>query len=238
MSENSKHRSCKYKTVVSPVEGIGKKRQWIMEHARALGYKTVIMIDDDVFGWFIRKSPKAFNLRKATIDEIETNIFQRMRDLTDEYPMVGVSPRSGNNRFFPNTQVECARQWVIHAINVRQFFKLGIRFDRLQCMEDFDVVLQFLTKGYPNVLLTDVAWDTKSGEKGGCSIFRTNEVQTKAAEGLHKLYPDFVKVVSKTSKSAWDNMKTRTDVIVQWKKSYARGRTIRYGRESLTKMFR
>jgi hypothetical protein len=67
----------------------------------------------------------------------------------------------------------------------------------------------------------DWAWNQRgSGAVGGCSGYRNNEVQTEAANELHRLFPDFVTVVTKKSKSSWQGMEERTDVRIQWKKAF------------------
>ena len=58
-----------------------------------------------------------------------------------------------------------------------------------------------------------------SGSAGGCSTYRTPEIQAEAAHKLHEHHRPFVKVVKKTTKTAWGGGE-RTDVIVQWKKAY------------------
>ena len=54
---------------------------------------------------------------------------------------------------------------------------------------------------------------------GGCSTYRTMELQGAAAEKLAAKHHPFVKVVIKKTKTAWGGAE-RKDVIVQWKKAY------------------
>jgi hypothetical protein len=99
-------------------------------------------------------------------------------------------------------------------------------------MEDFDVLLHFLKHGYKNAVITSFAWDTKNVLEGGCSLYRDNDVQTYTAHKLAKLHKGFVRIVEKSTKSAWrglenekgDKEQKRTDVIVYWKKAYRSSR--------------
>jgi hypothetical protein len=94
----------------------------------------------------------------------------------------------------------------------------------MKVMEDFDVALSLLTKGYENAIINTVAHNQKgSGAVGGCSVWRTPQVQAQAALKLAELYPGIVKVVEKTTKTAWGGG-TRTDVTIQWKAAYAKSK--------------
>lgn len=219
--EISKHRKKGYWAVASPTEGITNKRQWIMEWAKRIGVKRIIMLDDDLNKWAIRKSDKSYHLRDMKPEEIWRTLEEIFRILREEdYPLVGVSQRSGNNRLFPKEFVACTRQLNVHGIDVRVYHKIGAVFNRLQLMEDFDVTLQFLEAGYKNMVLTDCTVDQMIGKPGGCSTYRTARLQEQCAKGLAQLHPDFVTVVAKANKTGWEGMKERFDVRIQWKKAY------------------
>jgi hypothetical protein len=72
-------------------------------------------------------------------------------------------------------------------------------------------------------VLFEYCWNQRdSGATGGCSTYRTAEMQAEAARRLAELHPNFVKVVTKKSKdtsTSWKNMKERVDVIVYWRKA-------------------
>jgi len=216
--EAKAHKKLNRKIIVSPIEGIGKKRQWIMDRAKRKLQRNIIMCDDDI-RLFKRKSQKAFNLRKVSQKETE-EFFEKMFELNKKYSLVGVSARTGNNRLFPNKIVYATRQYGIYAIDVRIFFKINARFDNIDLMEDFDVVLTFLENGYKNAVFANWAWDQVSNSSGGCSIYRNYETQEKAAIRLKELHPDFVTVVDKKVKGSWKGFENRKDVRIQWKKAY------------------
>ena len=217
--ELRKHLMLGYNAISSPIEGITKKRQIIMEYAQAMKIDRVMMIDDDLDKWAIRIDNNHWKLRPAKKKEVEF-IIRNIFDLLDKYPLAGISERFGNNRLFPAIVKECTRQTQVHALDVKKFFEIGARFDRLDLMEDFDVTLWFLTHGYKNAKLVTCTADSFRQNKGGCKIYRTNELQNKAARQLRNLYKDFVTLVTKKSKSGWEGMATRTDVRVQWAKAY------------------
>jgi hypothetical protein len=217
-NEYNAHR--KYGRLVLPcsAKGIGPVRQWIMEYARKNGIDKVIMCDDDHIHWYVRPDPNKYNLRNATREECE-DIFYRIYDKLDTYAMVGVSARAGNNRLFPGGEFEAIRQNNIHGIRTDVFFEIGARFDRVPLMEDFDVILTFLENGYPNLLLADVAWgQVASNAPGGCSSYRNNELQSKAAKMLAELHPGLVTIHKKKAKT-WGALNERDDVIIRWKKA-------------------
>jgi hypothetical protein len=108
-----------------------------------------------------------------------------------------------------------------YLVDTELFIKENIRFDSLKVMEDFYVTLSFLTRGYPNAVVFDYCWNQLgSGAEGGCAEYRDEEMQAQAAKELHATFPGFVRVVEKTSKTAWEGMETRTDVNVLWKKAF------------------
>jgi len=216
--ELTKHAKYDRNVLVCDKKGIGPTRQFIMEYAQYNGIEKVIMCDDDHIHWYHRISPDSYHLRNATKPECEA-MFERIFKKLDEYAMVGMSARSGNNRFFPATELEAIRQNNIHGIRTDIYFQEGIRFDRVPLMEDFDVILSFLEAGYPNLLLVDVAWgQLSSNAPGGCSTYRNNALQTTAAYALKALHPKFV-TVHKKKAATWGEMAERDDVICYWKKA-------------------
>jgi hypothetical protein len=218
-SESMAHLKLGRQVLECDYKGIGPTRQYIMDYASENGILKVIMCDDDHIHWYNRIADDSYHLRNATKPEAEA-IFERIFDKLDEYALVGVSARSGNNRFFPATELEAIRQNNIHGIRVDVYKTEGLRFDRVPLMEDFDVILSLLERGYPNLLLTDVAWgQLASNAAGGCSTYRNNELQTKAAHALAELHPGLVRIHTKKAVSWGGGMNERDDVIIYWKKA-------------------
>jgi hypothetical protein len=114
--------------------------------------------------------------------------------------------------------------FTMYALRADTLLKENIRFDDIPVMEDFHVALSLLRKGYPNAIVQNWCWSqSKSNAKGGCSEFRSSEVQTQAAIRLSELHAPFVTVVEKESKSWAGDLATRTDVRVAWKKALESG---------------
>lgn len=212
----------KYGNIVKEVlacnrKGIAKTRQWILEHSTD---NYVLMLDDDL-KFYYRVDMSKPNLVYIHTSTDVSRLFRRIEKLLSKYPVVGISSRQGN--FMKKVkEYECGKIMNAYAFNLVVLSNLKIKFGRLPVMEDYDVNLQLLRKGYKNTVLYEYCWNQKSSNSsGGCSSYRNNDMQTKAAHKLKRLHPDFVKVIEKKTKVAWNNMKTRTDVIVQWRKAYA-----------------
>ena len=153
-------------------------------------------------------------------------MFTVMERTLDEYAHVGVNAREGGNRR-PEKVLFNTRMLRVLGFNREMFHNVGARFDRNIVMEDFDVSLTLLRAGYPSVVLNKwVQGQGSSNAAGGCSIYRTMEVQAEGAKRLKELHPEFVSLVTKTTKGAW-NGQTRTDVMIQWKKAFeSSGKTL------------
>lgn len=210
-----------YNTVTCNVSGIANTRQWILENHDLRRGEYIIMMDDDLKFYTRRQDiPSRFlGMEKGGAE------FNRMMTLFTGMmygvPFGSISPRSGANRhlepFLHNVRI-----YDMWGMNVRVAREEGIQINRLQFMEDFDTILQFLTKGfYTMTLNTHCKGDKGSNVKGGCSEYRDDEGQAEAAHALAALWPEFVTV---TERPAWNGMAgTRTDVRVAWKKAYQAG---------------
>jgi len=193
---------------------IGKVRQWILENAE---HKYVLFSSDDL-KFSKREGDKLLNVDKKMFVLMLDDIFEQ---LEKGYVHVGVSQRAFN-RDDSKSYVINQRMNDFYAYNVKKVLKSGARFDRMPVMEDFDMTLTLLEKGYKNIILYKWAWaQRKSGDIGGCSSYRKSSVQASAARLLAQLHPGVVKIVEKESKVEWGGLGTkRTDVIISWKKAY------------------
>ncbi len=195
------------------VSGIGSVRQWCVEQSP----EKVLMLDDDLT-FFTRRKDEPTKFQNSTDEDIKTWLHD-FESMLDGYAHMSLAPREGANR--DTNQY----RWNIRMLRVLAYRSellrdLGIRFDRLPVMEDFDVSLQLLRAGFPSCTLNEWCQNQYgSGTKGGCSTYRTLEVQAQGANGLYRNHPDFVTVVEKTTKTAWGGA-TRKDVRVAWKKAY------------------
>jgi hypothetical protein len=93
-------------------------------------------------------------------------------------------------------------------------------------MDDFNMTLQLLTKGYTNVIsLVYRASPAPSNARGGASTWRTLETQNASAHKMKELFPDFVTV---REKDTWQGMAGQMfDITAKWKKALEYGKLMR-----------
>jgi hypothetical protein len=203
------------------IQGIGPTRQWIIDNAKS---NKIVMLDDDlVFATRRKDAPTKFI--PSTPEDIAL-LFTVIGNRLNNYAHVGVATREGGNRDITDGVVN-TRLLRILAYRVDMLRAESIRFDRLEFMEDFDVTLQLLRAGYENFKINWIVHNQRSSNApGGCSTYRTLEGQSKAARELKRYHPEFVSVVTKTTKTAW-NGATRDDVTIQWKRAFdSAGKTV------------
>lgn len=221
VQDREKHLYDDYPIMVLPrsIETISPARQHIMKRARYGGQniEKLVMLDDDL-RFDARRMDDNGKFVVATDKQVE-QLFKKIEKSLDKYAHVGVLSREGGNRIVKPT-VECTRMMRVLAYNVQIFHQEKIKFDRLPLQEDFDVTLQLLRRGFPNLVLCEwVNGQGTSGARGGCSHFRTIDLHNENAKRLAELHHPFVKLVNKQTKGAWGGQ-PRLDVMVQWKKAY------------------
>lgn len=198
-----------------PHKGIGPTRQFII----AASYpEAVCMLDDDLT-FFKRRADDRTKFEDA--DDIDlVDMFQEIAHQLRYYPAVGVCPREGGNRY-PDSIYHNVRLLRVLAYDTIILATQDIDFRTTAVMEDFYVALSLLTRGYPNIMLSDWCHNqVGSNAAGGCSQYRTMKMQRDAALLLKQYFPNFVTVVTKKTKTAWGG-EERTDVRIQWKKAFA-----------------
>lgn len=212
VDEHMKHHK---NVIVCPEKGIGKTRQWILEHSDA---DLVVMADDDM------KFQYRPNMVSPKLEQC-ADLNPMMAEMIDRftkghYIHGGLSARQGNNHV-EDVWKDNTRCCNFHVLDRAAVLKAGARFDQTPVMEDFHFILSLLTKGFPNTVLFKYCWNQIPGSIGGCNTYRTLEMQDKAANMLHKAFPEFVKVVKKVAKTDWSIAKgERTDVQIQWQKAF------------------
>lgn len=212
-----------YPVLACPAKGIGDTRQWILDqHDVAEHGPTLVMADDDLR--FARRrldDPTKF-LPMDSPEQFDA-LMAQLEYMMHQVAFGGLANRGGAHLHTGRYRVN-GRIHDFQVFNVPVARAEGVRANRVRFMEDFDVALQFLTKGYPTALLNTFAKDDIGGSNapGGCSSYRDGAGQAEAAAELHRLFPDFVTPVIK---KGWqgDMAGTRTDVRVQWKKAFEAG---------------
>lgn len=194
------------------IKTLSPTRQWLLEQA---GGKFVLMDDDLRF--FIRRDDDATKFQPATGKDIKA-MFRRIESSLSKFAHVGLCAREGGNRM--TEDATCTRMMRVLAYNADKVRATGARFDRLPTKQDFDMTLQLLRAGLPNLVLHRYCHDQGASQAaGGCSVYRTDEMMESSAHGLAKLHPAYVTVVQKETKTAWGGG-VRTDVRIAWKKAY------------------
>ncbi len=210
------------KVVGCKEQGIAATRQWILDRARRRKEGIILMLDDDLSTWrhrSVQKDDGEWKYTKATEEEIGEGL-RHFENL-----MSGRAHGSIGHALFAQTQPEVkfnSRMLRALAYNMDVMPK-DIKF-RLQVMEDFDIALQLFTRGYESATYYGIVQDQhQNNSEGGCSVYRTGEVQAAAAHKLAELWPDFVTVVTRAPKREWIGMPERTDVRVNWNKAAKAG---------------
>lgn len=179
--------------------------------------KAVILDDDLVF------SQKNSEGKLISVKDPEQNagLFEMMEQMLEKVPLVGVHPRQmGQNAKQPfvwNGRVIC-----IQGIN-RKLIGV-VKVDDLPILADVVLNCTLLSRGQPNALITTYFQDHGPCQApGGCSIYRTPEMQRNAAEYIAKRFTPFAKTVIRKPKVAKWMGDERVEFQVQWKKMYENG---------------
>ena len=224
----------KIAAVPNEFAGITLTRKYILTTlARAHKARYVFMIDDDLS---ICHRPR---INKPDMPYINNDSYQLVRMietlthwLQNGFIHVGLISRQANRK------TGIAWQQPGRIMNAYAYDSLAIRnlrrdkqiaFNRVPVMEDFDLTLQLLKLGYPNRVSCRYAWTQTSNSDGGCSSYRSAEVQAAAARKMVRLHAPFVTLVEKKVAKTWQNkLVVRTDVRVAWKKALAYGMEHQY----------
>lgn len=211
-----------------PEDGIANTRRFIGEHAE----DKFVMFDDDLrFCYRPKKNketgvdqqkPGKVRLYKAQKQQV-TRMLGQIDFYLDTYAHVGVSPRAGNQTM-PMPVRECSRPLRVLAYRRHEF--LRCEHGRVAIMEDFDITLQLLTKGYKNALITTHANDQiATNMAGGCSDYRSLKLHNKNVKLMHELWPaPITRLVQKENKSATTGtaalLAKRWEINIQWQKAW------------------
>lgn len=204
--------------------GIGPTRHWIGEHAQSIEADKFVMMDDDI-DFLVRKSPDDWRLVGPSPEQV-AEMFGEIEHWLDTYASVGVSSREGNNRAGVggprDTNMVSVSTRVMRMFGCRTADWLEMDHGQVEVMEDFDLQLQLLRAGRGNCCLFYYANGQKmTNMAGGCSTYRSHEVQDTAARRLAELHPGFVTLRQKQNKTDADGLGTRTEVTIAWKKAAA-----------------
>lgn len=182
--------------------------------------KALIMDDDLVF------SSRQQNDKLISIKDPEKlrDMFEQTEIYLDEYALVGIHPRQmGQNAKFP--KVDNGRIICMQGVNRARIG--SVKVDQFPILADVILNCTLLSRGQPNAILTTFFQDHGPCQApGGCSIYRTADMQRAAVSYLAARWPEFVKVVKRKTNDGWlaNEEGERVDYTAQWKKLYAAGR--------------
>ena len=211
-------------SIPDSIKGIGNVRQFVLDNNN-FNCDEILFLDDDLS--FLRRIDNTIKLKKIEKENFN-ELYTWFKKQLNNFGIAGLSMQAGNNRY-SGDHIYFGRIFSVYALKISTLKKHNIRFDEMEVMEDFNVVLDLLRYGYKTIINTKFAHTQKaSNQKGGCSESgRTNEVQKKSALYLAEKHSPFVNVVKKNSKN-WIGMEERYDVKIFWKKAYEKGRYGKY----------
>ena len=201
------------------LKGIAATRQWILDNMHD---DKLLMLDDDL-RFDVRRIHEPSKFLVATFEQV-TALFVDIERQLSKYLHLSVTTREGGNRLGDEGRYfEVGRSLRALGYRRRELNALRVRFDRLPLMEDMDVTLQLLRLGHPNLIINyAVQGQGQSNAPGGCSQYRDQTLQARAAQGLAELHRPHVRLAQVETKGAWW-AGVRTDVEVQWKQAFKEG---------------
>jgi len=204
------------------INRLGPTLGWINAHAREHSPQAYYALDDDIeFLWRAWSQPGKSKLYRATTEQKEA-----MFSMTDDWlKHKGIGAVSISNRFGNNFHPEWSRTG---ALRISQFLAyrtaatIGVKFGRVLVYTDQDITLQILALGYACRVSYGFAYQEVGGynHAGGCSVYRTAEVEDKFARKMVQLHAPFTKL-RMINDPRWKRKMARA--TFQWKKIWLNG---------------
>jgi hypothetical protein len=201
--------------VVCHETGIAATRDWIIEDAIVRGDPYVLMLDDDMIFQRRRADGKITNCTDEEVSQAVGWVWETL----PRYAHVALATRflgyADEAEYVENGRAMYALGYDARVlIDNECSFCEGM--PQPSTMEDFNMTLQLLTKGYPNCI--SLEWRITPGQSnapGGCSTWRTTDIQTRSARALQARFPHLVTL---REKKEWRDMEEgMLDVRVKWK---------------------
>lgn len=219
-----------FRIISVALRGTNNVRQFVIENCNVEDNK-ILMMDDDL-RFFHRPDMDNVSLYQSTGEQI-LEMVRWIEQQLENYAHVGIPTRTQN--FQLTSRMEKAKSFELKTVRLnhlhafRKDIILGEELNfhgglEINVMEDFNMVLNLLELGYPNIMSCKWAHNQRfSNSRGGATSYRSLELLKICALKLKEQHPQVVTVVQKTTKSSWggtpDNPVTRTDVRIQWQKS-------------------
>lgn len=192
-----------------PEKGIRATRNWILDFHRDNfpNDPKLVMLDDDLEFWE-RNSEGTKFFRTDDISLMLHNI----QVMLDEYAHGGVCEKY-MSQTRPRTASFNGRYYHLLAYNT-SLWPHEFRA-RVEVGEDHDINLQLLTAGRSNFIITEWANADRPYASGGCSTWRTTDLELREANKLSTLFPGLVKVVQIPGRPC--------KIQIAWKKAAKQG---------------
>lgn len=200
---------------------LSQKRQFIVENATQ---RDICLIDDDL-RFRVRKQKGELSMRKAEKEDVSKMFALLEKWLKNGNPVVGISPAE-MNRWVEKEIDFNTRMLCVMGFNREVLIKNKIRFDAIDLMSDYHVILSLLESGYSNRVSFKYAYQHNiCNAPGGCSFYRTPELMKTCAYKLRGMHPESVEVVKKKTAKPWNGFEVnvRFDAKIFWKKAFTIG---------------
>lgn len=180
----------------------------------------MVILDDDLVFSTYHMNGKLMTQRDP---EQIGPMFDQIEVLLDEFPLVGVHPRQNAQNSHAMRYVKNGRIICIQGINRESVGK--VKVDQFPILADVVLNCTLLARGQSNAIITTYFQDHGPCQApGGCSLYRTPDMQRRAVEYLSARFPGFVKAIHRVTKGAnWLGENGRTDYVAQWKRLNAAG---------------
>lgn len=176
--------------------GIAQARDYVIILARELRYDVIIMSDDDIA---IAELDSAGKVHALPINVGGYATAARLLAYSVTWDRYGLS--CFRDRLFCNQPYKLQIPTRLVGVNVSLLSTLGIKYafcEPFTVMEDYYFALKMLSLGIPWLAHTGfVVNDHGTNAKGGCSEFRTPDLQTRCALRLANEFPGWVRTYQK-----------------------------------------
>lgn len=178
------------------VNGLSATRQWIIEQANE---RFHAQLDDDITGFCYKPRSDVYGGVTRMRDGVQAKKVLKAVDVLmrwireDGLAHVGISERfmaarPSEKPYYENNRLGQFTMWDLSILR-----KLGARFDRIKLMQDLDMNLQLLEAGYPSRVLTRISYVAKPEQfKGGCALYRDDEMKRKMCDKMARLHKGIV----------------------------------------------
>ena len=221
VQEHEAHLYQNYNIQVLPahIKSIAPTREWIAQ--QNIG-KIYGVLDDDLKFYRTRMKGETFDKSKRKMtdedfDELEQTIFSW---LNDDIAVCGLSnavrPPNINDEY---EDIKSVSQ--LFFFDGKKIPVYDISWNDCVVTEDTHVLLQLTKKGLKSRISNRFRYESAPpAMAGGCSTFRTIELQNESNLTLFKLHPGLVRLVEKEVTRGGFAGQTAIHAVVQWKKAY------------------